>query len=232
MLVTCEHASARIPRPLTTVDEDLGWLETHWAIDLGAAQVAREIIQRSKSMGILARFSRLVCDVNRPPEHPDWIREELEGYPLSFNRTVDAAEHQRREETYWHPYHDSIDRVMTERLALGADVVLLSIHSFTPEFEDVHRSMEIGILYDSHEAVAVRLGKLFEADGFRTALNEPYSGREGMCFAAHRHGETHGVLYLELEVRQDLIDSVPKARLIGRRIADVMMRLGVRERRR
>ena len=71
-----------------------------------------------------------------------------------------------------------------------------------------------------------------EEDGFRTALNEPYSGREGMIFAAHRHGENYGVLYLELELRQDLIDSLPRARRVGRRIADALAHLGVRERRR
>jgi len=90
--------------------------------------------------------------------------------------------------------------------------------------------MELGILFDDYGAVAERLKENFEEAGFATALNEPYSGREGLMFAAAQHGLAHGVIYLELEIRQDLIDTTQKARLLARRLAPAITKLAVRER--
>jgi predicted N-formylglutamate amidohydrolase len=54
---------------------------------------------------------------------------------------------------------------------------------------------------------------------FESVLNAPYSGRDGLIYSAQRHGRAHELVYLELEVRQDLIDSPEKALATGRRIA-------------
>ncbi|MEE8409530.1 MAG: N-formylglutamate amidohydrolase [Myxococcota bacterium] len=232
MIVTCEHASARIPRPLRTIPADRRWLDTHWAIDIGAANVARELVRRTGSMGILARFSRLVCDANRPVDDDLWIREQVEGHPLSFNQALTEPERTRRRETYWQAYHDTVDRQLGRALGGGSDVFLFAVHSFTPELDDETRDMELGVLFDRCAAPAKRLANLLRASGFRTALNEPYSGFGGMIFSVQRHGQAHGVVYLEIEVRQDLIATPAAARVIGRRLADALGHLGLRARRR
>ncbi|MEM6929678.1 MAG: hypothetical protein AAF602_22250, partial [Myxococcota bacterium] len=41
--------------------------------------------------------------------------------------------------------------------------------------------------------------------GWSVALNEPWSGREGLMYAADRHSLAHGRVALEIEVRQDLL---------------------------
>ena len=52
--------------------------------------------------------------------------------------------------------------------------------------------------------------------GFLVALNEPYSGREGLIYAAERHAGTHGRRALELEVRQDLAtDPSARRQIVG-----------------
>jgi predicted N-formylglutamate amidohydrolase len=38
----------------------------------------------------------------------------------------------------------------------------------------------------------------------------------------------HDVVHLEIEIRQDLIDTAPRARAVGRRIAGALSRLGIR----
>jgi len=228
MVITCEHASRRVPRPLRVSRAERPILDTHWASDIGAANVAREVARRTGSVAVLARFSRLVCDPNRPIDDPTWIRDAIDGKALSFNQNVTLEERRRRRQTYYGPYHDAVDAVLTERLALGGQVLLLAVHSFTPVLGDSPRDMEIGILFDDHEATARRLARALENDGFRIALNAPYSGLDGTIFAAQRHGRMHGVIYLEIEVRQDLIATAPRARVIGRRVADALERLAIR----
>jgi predicted N-formylglutamate amidohydrolase len=50
-------------------------------------------------------------------------------------------------------------------------------------------------------------------------LNAPYSGKDGLIYAAKRHGSAHQIVYLEIEVRQDLIGSPESAGAIAERIA-------------
>jgi predicted N-formylglutamate amidohydrolase len=228
VVITCEHASARIPRPLRVNAQDRPFLRTHWALDIGAATISRELARQTDSVAILSRFSRLVCDANRPISDPTWIRETVEGHRLGFNRGITPAEQERRQQAYFRPYHDAIDRMLGQRLVLGGEVVLLAVHTFTPVLGTDTREMELGVLFNDHEPVARRLAEAFQHEGFTTALNEPYSGLDGMMFAAERHGRTHDVVHLELEVRQDLVDTAPRARAVGRRIAGALSHLGIR----
>lgn len=232
LLVTCEHASNEVPSPLTKTDGDQRWLDDHWGWDIGAPNVVRELVRLKDSIGVLCGFSRLVLDPNRNINHPDLIRREIYGEPLSFNVDLDDDEVQRRIDTLYTPYHDAIDAQLSARLARGGDVVLLSVHSFTPELDGDVRSMEIGVLFDNYDSVAERLADSFREQGFKTALNEPYSGRTGLIFAANRHGREHGVIYIELEIRQDLIDTPEKAIEVARRMEPAISKLQIRGQRR
>ena len=84
---------------------------------------------------------------------------------------------------------------------------LLSIHSFTDVYEGTRRSMEIGVLFDDYVTPAVELARRLRSQGLDTALNEPYSGLRGLIYSANRHGRCFGLPYLELEIRNDLIDT-------------------------
>ena len=75
--------------------------------------------------------------------------------------------------------------------------------------------MEVGVLFDTQEELASRAAEAIRAAGFVTELNEPYSGRAGLIYAAERHAGAHGKKALELEVRQDLaIRPEVRARLV------------------
>ena len=64
----------------------------------------------------MSRFSRRY-DPNRHIEEWDWIREQCEGYSLSFNQNLSAEERKRRRDTYHEPFHAEIDACLSERLA-------------------------------------------------------------------------------------------------------------------
>lgn len=232
LLITCEHASNRLPQSLSPTAEDMKWLETHWGWDIGAAELARELVLIKDCLAVLAGFSRLLCDPNRALDDEGLIATQVEGHPLSFNGHLDDEELTWRIEDYWESFHNAVDEAMAARIARGGDVVLLSVHTFTPNMGGVARDMEVGVLFNEHEAVARRLANLLVQQGFLTALNEPYSGQGGLMYSANRHGQIHGVIALEIEVRQDLVDTPQKARMVARRLAPAITKLQVRSRHR
>ena len=228
LVVTCEHASNRVPPPLRASEADRPWLETHCGWDIGAVHVARYVVAATRSAGVLAGVTRLVCDVNR-----DWVSErcilsEVEGHRLTFNGDLDAAELARRKARYYDGYHDAADALVRARAAAGGPFGLLAVHSFTPVLGDEVREMEVGVLFDVHEVLARRLRDAIDAEGFVTALNAPYSGRVGdLILSATRHGGGHGLGYVELEIRQDLIGTPYRAREVGERLVRALERCPV-----
>jgi predicted N-formylglutamate amidohydrolase len=227
-LLTCEHASNRIPAPLRARGPDRVQLETHWGWDIGARTVSREIIRTTRSFGVFARYSRLVCDPNRAPDHPDLIRCAVAGEVLGFNAELTIEEVDRRLEIYHAPYHAAVDRAIGARLRLPGDVMLLAVHSFTPVFEDEVRGMDVGVLFHPFEGIARRLAQEIRAEGLLVAMNEPYSARDGLMYAATRHGSVHGTVYLELEINQRCIGNASDARRMGRALTRALQRLRYR----
>ena len=228
LVIICEHASNRIPAPLRTTAEDREWLQTHWGWDIGARTVCREMIRQTQSIGVFTRFSRLLADANRAPQHPHLIRCAVEGRVLSFNGLLTIEEVDRRLEKYHAPYHAAVDRTVAHRLGQPDGFMLLSVHSFTPQLGDDVRTMDVGVLFDPYEAVANRFRDEIAKEGLNVALNEPYSGRHGLMYSAERHGKSHGVLHLELEIKQSLISSAGDARKMGSILVRALRRLKVR----
>jgi predicted N-formylglutamate amidohydrolase len=215
---TCEHASNDLLGRAAS-DEDRVFVDDHWGWDVGAADVTRALQRTLGGVAVLSRFSRLLCDPNRSPERPDYIVEEIAGHRLSFNRGVDADERARRTRDLYDAFHDAVDRTIKTRLQLDEPARLFSVHSFTPTYLGQKRPMELGVLFDDHDEIAWRLEGAFDVEGFVTAMNAPYSGKEGLIFSAQRHGLQNDIVYLEIEVRNDLIDTPEKAEAVAARIA-------------
>ncbi len=226
LLLSCEHASNRIPDPVTLSEADQPWLDTHWAWDPGAPTVLRHLVRRCDATAVLARFSRLLCDANRSIDDPTWIVGNIEGHDLSFNRRVPAEERRRRQDHYYAPYHSALD-VAANLVAERATPLLLSIHSFTPVYLGQRRSMELGILFDDHEELAEAFSSSLTEQGFSVAMNEPYSGREGRMYSATRHGSGNGLPYLELELRQDLGETEAEWARVADRVLNALRAAGL-----
>jgi predicted N-formylglutamate amidohydrolase len=199
VILTCEHASERMPEPFRFPEEDTWLVGTHWAYDLGAAELTRELADALGTGAVLSRFSRLLIDPNRSPTAPDLFRKIAEGRPIALNRDVGDEERDLRF-SMSNAYHAAVDH------ALGTDSakLILSIHSFTPVYEGAPRPVELGVLFDEETELAEALKAAFVEAGFAAMLNEPYSGKFGLMYAVDRHAKQHGRRALELEVRQDL----------------------------
>jgi predicted N-formylglutamate amidohydrolase len=82
------------------------------------------------------------------------------------------------------------------------------MHSFTPVFRDFVRPWHIGMLYNRDARLAHALLDLIRADGlFVVGDNEPYSVSDGTDYSVPVHGERRGLPHIEIEVRQDLVES-------------------------
>src|SRR5262249_15286085 len=88
-LFTCEHASERLPDPWRWASDDEWIRGTHWAYDLGAADLARELALELDAVAVLSRFSRLLADPNRPEHSPDLCRASAEGRAIQLNAALD-----------------------------------------------------------------------------------------------------------------------------------------------
>ena len=210
VLLTSEHAGEALPEGVDWPAQD-EWLRgTHWAVDLGAAALTRELSAAMDAPAILARYSRLWADANRPHDSDTLFRELAEGRPVALNQSLSPAERTRRLEHCYAPYHAAV----RETLAASAARVVFAIHSFTPVYEGERRSLALGVLFDREEELACEVARALEALGQPVALNEPYSGRLGLIYSASVHAEAHGCRALELEVRQDLcVDASFRAEL-------------------
>jgi predicted N-formylglutamate amidohydrolase len=218
LVLTCEHASADLPPPLRGSAQDRAWLRTHWGVDIGAADVTRALSAALDAPAVLGVASRLVLDLNRAPDDPTLVLPAVEGVPLGFNAGVDAAARADRIARLHAPYHRAVDETLRARLASPEPVLLFSVHSFTPDYMGSIREVEMGVLFDRHEDLARVLAAELAAGGWDTRLNEPWSGLAGLIYAANRHGVATGCPYLELEIRQDLIDTPEKAEAVAHRL--------------
>lgn len=211
VFITCEHASEAFPAPSVLPEADAWLAGTHWAFDLGAEAIVRDLASTLDAPAVLAAFSRLVCDPNRDEHEPTLFRDVAEGRSVTLNEDLGVAERERRLAAFHRPFHEAVDRA----LASSEATILLSIHTFTPVYEGNSRAMEIGVLFDEEEQLADDIAHVLREAGFVVAMNEPYSGRDGLIYSAARHAAAHGKRALELEVRQDLaVSATFRARLV------------------
>lgn len=192
----------------------------HWGYDIGARDLTRALVRRSRGVAVLSRFSRLLCDPNRAPDDPTLVLQSCDDGVPSFNAEVDVAARVAR---FHAPFHGALH----DAAARARPRFLISVHSFTPVFRGNARPMEAGVLFDRHDDHAERLLGALRGVGLNAASNEPYSGKDGLIYSAARHGAAHDVPYLEIEVRQDLIATRPQADSMADRVWAALVAMGV-----
>lgn len=216
LMLICEHASNHVPATYDISEADRARLDDHWGWDPGAEQLVRRLAELEDAPAVLSRFSRLLCDPNRRLDEEELIRTHALGTPLDLNAELDDHEIQRRLATFYHPYHETVDRRLERAVDANSEIFLLSIHTFTPQLGDERREMELGLLFDEQQPYVHDVADALRDEGFDPALNAPYSGKDGLMYSVRRHGSAHEVDHLELEVRNDLLTSAEDVEAIAR----------------
>ncbi len=222
-LVTCDHASNRVPDWVAGGDLGIAAADMarHIAYDLGAAEVALRLAAALDSPAILSDFSRLVIDPNRGEDDPTLVMRLYDGTIIPANRHLDAAGIAERVERLYRPYHDAYADLAARR----TDTVIVAVHSFTPCLKGRSpRPWQVGILH-SHldERLSRALIRRLEAEGdLCVGDNEPYHGHLPGD-AIDRHALTAGRLNTLIEVRNDLIAESGAQQAWADRLARVLV---------
>ena len=208
ILIVCDHASCRIPDALGTLGlsqvertEHIGW-------DIGAGAVARRLSGLLDAPTVLAGYSRLVIDCNRPAGAPDRIPAVSDSVPVPGNTGLDQEEVDARIEEIFTPYHDAIAAALDRVAATGQVPVLVAVHSFTPRLAGGDpRPWQIGICWDKDRRMADPLIERLRGDGLVVGANEPYDFGVLTDYTLPMHAESRGLPSLLIEIRNTEIRS-------------------------
>ena len=208
-VLLCDHASWAVPAALGGLGLDESILKRHIGWDIGAGDVTRRLAARLDAPALLAGFSRLVIDCNRPLGTPASIPVVSDGVEIPGNRNVGGAGARARIGACFRPYHDAVaDAIARLGARDGRAPVVISVHSFTPVLDGRERGWHVGVLWHHDGRIAKPLMKALAAEGdLRVGDNEPYSGREPVPYTIPLHAEADGLPHVTIEVRQDLIDT-------------------------
>jgi predicted N-formylglutamate amidohydrolase len=221
-LVTCDHASNRVPDDVGSGSLGIGVADMarHIAYDVGAAGLARALGAALDSPVICSDFSRLVIDPNRGPDDPTLVMQLYDGTVIPANRHVTVAEVERRMATLYRPYHAALAALAARR----ADTVILAIHSFTPRLSGRPlRPWQVGVLYSHLDERLSKplIARLQQEADLCIGDNEPYAGHLPGD-AIDQHALQKGRQNTLIELRNDLIRSEAEQAAWAARLAPIL----------
>ena len=117
-LIVCEHASNHFPAAFGMLGLSPEARSAHVAWDPGALGVARRLARLLDAPLIAAGVSRLIYDLNRPPNSAGAMVAQSETFEIPGNSRLSASDRWRRTEAVYLPFHAAL---RTEMLQLRQD---------------------------------------------------------------------------------------------------------------
>lgn len=222
-LLVCEHASNAFPHPFGTLGLSAAERDRHIAWDPGAYGLAQRLASRLDAVLVAARVSRLIYDLNRPPNAEGAMAAQSEVYDIPGNRDLSAAERLRRTESVYLPFHASLRSEIVRRLAAGRETIVVTVHSFTPIWYGQPREVEFGVIHDADPAFARATHSAARTlTRLDTRLNQPYSAADGVTHTLALQATPFGLPNVMLEVRNDLIADAAAEERMAELLAPVL----------
>jgi len=221
LLFVCDHASNAVPERYAMLGLEEGAFAAHIASDIGAAMVTRALAKAYGAPAVLARWSRLLIDLNRGPDDPTLVMKLSDGRIIPGNRRADESEIARRLREFYAPYHAAIAAEIDAATVQNFVPVIISMHSFTPVWKGFRRPWEVGVLWDKDDRLARPLLAALARAGLNAGDNEPYDGElEGDCL--NIHGTKRGLPHVLIEIRQDLVATDAAALAFAARLKPII----------
>jgi predicted N-formylglutamate amidohydrolase len=211
IILTCDHASPRIPRRLGELGLAPADRLRHIAWDIGTAALARRLARILDAPLVLSGYSRLVVDCNRPLEVASAFCPRSEDIDVPGNLALSDAEKAARAAAFYWPYQDAVHDLVESRMGRDVLPVMVSIHSFTPVYRGHARPWQIGVHYRLDRRLAALALETLRADATLTVGdNEPYPVALDEDYTIPVHAELRGLPYVLFEIRQDLLSVEPR----------------------
>ncbi len=199
VLLLCEHASAHIPARYRGLGLREEWRDSHAAWDPGALALSHLLSEALDAPLVAGCVSRLVYDLNRPPEAIGAMPAQSERIAVPGNVDLTAAQRAERVDTVYRPFCATVSELLDARRR-----AIVTVHSFTPVYYGVARATEIGILHDADARLADVM--LAHAPAHRLVeRNKPYGPEDGVTHSLQLHGIARSLPNVMLELRNDLL---------------------------
>lgn len=223
-IILCDHASNQVPMALGQLGLQPQEMARHIAYDIGAQGIAEYLSDALDMPAVIAGFSRLVIDLNRPDDDYTLIREIYDGSIVPGNRRLTPEERQARIDEIFRPYHDAITQVMARKSAEFGVPAVISVHSCTDLYLGEYRPWHIGVLSNRDRRMADRVleGLVPAQPDLMIGDNKPYSGMSPYGYTIESHALPQGRPNVLFEIRQDLIVTQDGQNRFGAILAPVL----------
>ncbi|GGX91369.1 hypothetical protein GCM10007160_18600 [Litchfieldella qijiaojingensis] len=205
VMLLCEHASDYIPESYDNLGLPSGVQREHIGWDIGALALAQSLSDRLEAPLVLANYSRLLIDLNRPVEAPDSIPSLSDGWRIPGNVSLAEEERMARRYHLFQPFHAKVSELIDHRMEKGIPTRVVAIHSFTPAMHGQQRPWEVGVLYAKAQAYAEHMILGLTRAGVHVGDNQPYQIHPDEDVTVPVHGDGRGLPCVLLEVRNDLL---------------------------
>lgn len=195
---TVEHASKAFPRWFLCTPSE----EMHTLFDIGAKEYACDLKDILGGKLFLARYSRLLVDLNRSKTHPKIFSKESQKLALSKKKSII--------DKIYDPFRKKVYDHIFQEIQKGKHVIHMSCHSFVHGLHGVERNIDLGILYDPRKKCEKKIAhflqkRLLERTSMRVRLNKPYRGvSDGHTTHLRRKFSSEKYSGIEVEVNQRL----------------------------
>ncbi len=224
VVLICEHASFSLPHDLVPTALDTATGNSHVAGDLGALTVAKSLSTRLGAPLVFGGVSRLLYDCNRPFTAPDCIPQKSEVFEIPFNVGLTLSQRQARYDLIHTPFHCAVgELIRTQRTKVNGPVVVITIHSFTPQYNGEQRRVELGFLHGRNADFSKVANEIEQKRGvYLSNLNEPYDASDGVTYTLGKHADEEGLNGAMIEIRNDLIASNASAEAMAGHLAKTL----------
>lgn len=243
IIITAPHNGHLVPESLYHAGDPLGvparWFDPahpdkrHEACDWGAQELYETLKTNLADTGcsfLGAHYSRLVCDLNRPPHL--WLTATTDEFkiPIPANQNVSEHVRQHRQDTFYSPWFNAMEGLITTaKDHNNGRALLLDIHSFTPTWHSEPRTLDIGTLRLKPSPVSDLMDSFFQAANDSGTItfrpDAPYNLQTPEVYnklAAKTLCEKYNIAYYGLEVKNTLLQNPHGLKAISTLITDAV----------
>lgn len=198
-IITCEHSSNQVPEEYKQLFEPFtDILNTHRGWDPGALVLATKISEKLESPLFSYPWTRLLIEPNRSLGH----------HQLFSKISADHPKNEELVKQFYLPYRESVENKISEIVNRKQQAIHLSVHTFTPIFDNKVRDFDIGLLYDPKRESEKQFCKTLREnlrEEFEVKMNQPYKGSsDGFTTSLRKKFNGESYLGIELEINQIL----------------------------